>query len=122
MIKIEDTKDEANLVDSEIIDPTIEEALNGPRAKEWREAMEFEFNSLQKCDAWTLVDRPTYKKVIGCRWVLKTKFDAEGNIERRKARLVAKGFAQQPGIDFQETFAPVARLSSIRILVALAAE
>ena len=117
-----DARHEANLVSNKIVDPTVEEAMAGPHAKEWKKAMQSEFDALQRCNAWLLVERPTDKKVIGCRWVLRTKFSADGSVERRKARLVARGFSQQPGMDFQETFAPVARLSSIRILVALAAE
>lgn len=64
----------------------------------------------------------TIPTIIGCRVVLRNKYDSNGVIERRKARIVAKGLTQRPGIDFNETFAPVARISSIRIVMALAAE
>lgn len=112
----------ANLIDDEITNPTVNEAIAGPYAKEWKDAMKSEFDALQENKAWILVDRPVNKNVIDCRWVLRTKFNADGSVERRKARLVARGFSQQPGVDYQETFSPVARLSSIRIVVALAAE
>jgi hypothetical protein len=84
--------------------------------------MKNEFNSLKKNKTWEIVDRPSDRKVIGCKWVLKTKFNSDGTIARRKARLVAKGYAQLPGIDFQETFAPVSRLCSVRLIMAIAAQ
>ena len=61
-------------------------------------------------------------KIIGCRWVLRTKYNADGGTERRKARLVAKGNNQRPGIDFDKTFSAVARQSTIRLLMAIAVE
>ena len=70
---------------------------------------------------WYLVDRPTYRKVIGLKWVFKVKRDAAGNIIRNKAQLVVKGYAQQEGIDYDETFAPVARMEAIRLFLAFAA-
>lgn len=84
--------------------------------------MQSEFDALKQSNAWCLIKRPKNKNVIGCRWVLRTKYKTDGNVERRKARLVAKGYSQRLGIDFQETFAPVARQSSIRFLVATAAQ
>ena len=102
--------------------PTVEEALEGPNKREWKEAMRLEINTLKNKGAWTLVNRPPHSKVIGCRWVLRTKYNANGTIERRKARLVAKGYNQRPGIDFDETFSPVARQSTIRIIMAIASE
>lgn len=71
-------------------------------------------------DTWKIVKRPVSKNVIGCRMVLTNKFDANGVLARRKARLVAKGYSQKPGSDFKETFAPVSRLSSMRLITALA--
>ncbi|KMQ82747.1 retrotransposon ty1-copia subclass [Lasius niger] len=82
--------------------------------------MRKEFDALMKNETWTVVDRPKDRKVIGCRWVLRTKLNVDGLIERRKARLVAKGFAQCRYTDFNETFAFVARAESIRLVMALA--
>jgi len=75
-----------------------------------------------KNETWIITDRPADRNPIGSRVVLRNKYKQDGTIERRKARIVAKGFAQHPGIDFKESFAPVARLGSIRTILALAAE
>ncbi|KAM2677793.1 hypothetical protein EV1_004297 [Malus domestica] len=88
----------------------------------WQEAMNAEIDMIEKNDTWQLVDRPTDKPVIGVRWVFKTKLNLDGTVQKHKARLVAKGYAQKPGIDYNETFAPVARLDTIRTLIALAAQ
>lgn len=68
------------------------------------------------------MDRPEGYEVISSRFILRNKYNQDGTLERRKARIVARGFSQRPGVDFSETFAPVARLSSIRIVSALAAQ
>lgn len=81
-----------------------------------------EIRNLIENDTWKIVNRPTDRKVIGSRIVLRNKYGTDGSLERRKARVVARGFSQCPGIDFDETFAPVARLSSIRIATAIASE
>ena len=70
---------------------------------------------------WELVELPEEYKVVGCKWVFKTKRDSKGNIERHKARLVAKGFTQKGGIDYKETFFPVSKKYSLRIIMALVA-
>ncbi|CAL2249603.1 unnamed protein product [Prunus armeniaca] len=88
----------------------------------WRKAMEEEIKTIEKNKTWELVDRPKDKEIIGVKWVYKTKFNPDGSIQKHKARLVAKGYSQQPGIDFNKTFAPIARLDTIRTLVALAAQ
>ena len=69
---------------------------------------------------WNLVPRPKGKFVIGTKWVFKNKLDEDGKIIRNKARLVAKGYSQEEGIDFDETYAPVARLEAIRLMLAYA--
>lgn len=71
---------------------------------------------------WDLIDRPFDKLVVGLKWVYKTKLNLDGSLQKNKARLVAKGYFQKPRIDFNETFAPVARLDTIRALIALAAQ
>ncbi|CAL8993818.1 unnamed protein product, partial [Prunus brigantina] len=88
----------------------------------WKKAMEIEMEMIEKNETWELVDRPSAKPVIGVKWVYKTKLNLDGSIQKHKARLVVKGYAQKPGIDFNETFAPVARLDTIRTLIALAAQ
>jgi len=107
---------------SAIGDITVKEALSGPQKQEWKKAMFEEYEALVRNNTWTLCELPKNCEAIGCRWVLKTKYRQDGSVERRKARLVAKGCAQRPGLDFVDTFSPVARLSSLRILVALSVE
>ena len=75
---------------------------------------------IEKNQTWLLVNRPTHKKAIGVKWVYRTKFNADGSINKHKERLVVKGYAQMFGVDFSETFAPVARLDTIRMVFALA--
>ena len=72
-----------------------------------------------KNDTWFLTDLPVGKKAIGVKWVYKIKRHADGSVERYKARLVAKGYAQQKGIDYDETFAPTSRMTTVRSLIAL---
>jgi len=78
--------------------------------------------SILKNETWIMVNRPKDHQVIGSRIVLCNKYKQDGTIDRRKARLVARGYAQRPGIDFKESFAPVTRKGSIRLMLALAAE
>jgi hypothetical protein len=88
--------------------------------KHWVNAMEEELNQIEKNQTWELVPRPKDKNVIGTKWVFINKLNEDGKIVRNKARLVCKGYAQVEGIDFEETFAPVARLESIRMFLAFA--
>lgn len=88
---------------------------------EWRKASKEEIDSINKNKTWCLVEKPIGTKVIGLKWIFKIKKNADGTINKYKARLVAKGYVQESGIDFDEVFAPVARLETIRLLIALAA-
>jgi hypothetical protein len=90
--------------------------------KKWINAMEEELKMIEKNQTWKLVDRPDHKKAIGVKWVYRTKLNPDGSVNKYKARLVVKGYAQIFGVDFSETFAPVARLDTIRLLFALAAQ
>jgi hypothetical protein len=95
----------------------VEEALQDP---DWVLAMQEELNNFKRNEVWSLVPRPK-QNVVGTKWVFRNKQDEHGVVTRNKARPVAKGYAQVVGLDFEETFAPVARLESIRILLAYAA-
>lgn len=92
------------------------------RKEEWCKAMEDEIMAIEKNDTWVLTDFPTDKFSIGLKWVFKTKYNADGSVQKYKARLVAKGYSQQQGIDFQDTFSPVARFETVRTYLALAAQ
>lgn len=105
-----------------IAETSWDQALRGPDAVEWREAILTEIECLIKNNTWNIVDRPKDHRVIGCRMVLRNKYRPDGTIDKRKARVVAQGFSQRPGIDYHDTFAPVARLSSVRLLMALAVQ
>ena len=100
---------------------SFKEAMDGPQAAEWKKAGDSEINSLLKAGTYTLVPRPSHRNVIGNKMVLKIKRGKDGSIVKHKARLVAKGFLQRYGVDYDETYAPVARYPSIRALLALAA-
>ncbi|KAK8578797.1 hypothetical protein V6N12_069141 [Hibiscus sabdariffa] len=100
---------------------TYQEAVASPDSEKWLEAMRSEMDSMSDNQVWTLVEPPEGIKPIGCKWVFKKKTDMDGNVQTYKGRLVAKGFRQIHGIDYDETFSPVAMIKSIRILLAVAA-
>jgi hypothetical protein len=84
--------------------------------REWADAMTEEYQSIIKNDVWEIVPRPKSKDVVSSKWLFKIKHAADESIEKYKARLVARGFSQKEGIDYEETFAPVARYISIRTM------
>jgi hypothetical protein len=88
----------------------------------WVQAMNQDIDSIEKNKTWDLVDLPKHKKSIDVKWVYKTKLNEKVHIEKHKARLVAKGFSQQPGIDYGETFSLVARLDTVRTILAIEAQ
>ncbi|KAJ9544958.1 LOW QUALITY PROTEIN: hypothetical protein OSB04_024665 [Centaurea solstitialis] len=97
------------------------EAVSGSESEQWQEAMKAEMQSMYDNQVWELTDLPQHCKAVGRKWVFKKKTDMDGNLHTFKARLVAKGFTQTHGIDYDETFSPVAMLKSIRILMAISA-
>ena len=103
-------------------DPTTyEEAISDIDSSKWLEAMKSEMDSMYTNQVWELVEPPEGIVPIGNKWVYKRKIGSDGKVETFKARLVAKGYRQRQGIDYEETFSPVAMLKSIRILLAIAA-
>ena len=97
----------------------FEEAV---KERKWKQAMDEEINSIEKNRTWTLTELPAEARKIGVKWLYKTKYNEHGEIDKHKARLVAKGYSQQYGIDYTEVFAPVARLDTIRMILALTAQ
>ena len=87
---------------------------------EWRNAMEEKYESIMKNNTWELTEFPKHKKAIGCKWIYKPKFKSDGSIDKYNARLVAKGYSQIRGIDYAKTFAPIVKLNTIILLIALA--
>ena len=110
--------EERLLLASDAEPASFEEAM---RHDCWRHAMLDEMTSIEASGTWRLVEPPARTRPIGLKWVFKTKKDAAGIVTKHKARLVAKGYIQRQGIDFDEVFAPVARLESVRLLLAHAA-
>ncbi|MCQ7222062.1 hypothetical protein NP006_23455, partial [Salmonella enterica] len=96
----------------------IKDALLDP---DWILAMQDELAQFERSQVWELVPRPNDSSIITTKWVFRNKLDDQGKITRNKARLVARGFNQVEGLDYDETYAPVARLESIRILLGYAA-
>lgn len=100
---------------------TYHQAMKSNDSELWKEAIVEEMDALHRNSTFEIVPRPKDRNIVGSKWVFKVKYKADGSIERYKARLVAKGFSQQPGTDYDETYAPVARYDSLRLLLALAA-
>src|SRR3954469_441345 len=109
------------LVDNNDDPETYEEAMMSPDSNKWQEAMKSEIGSMYENQVWTLMDLPDGRKVVENKWIFKKKTDADGNVTVYKARLVAKGFRQIQGVDYDDTFSPVAKLKSVRIMLAIAA-
>jgi hypothetical protein len=104
---------------SETHDPeTFAEALGHPY---WDTTMNEEYRSLMENDTWDLVPLPKGRKLVICKWVYRTKYASDGSVERHKAQLVSKGFSQVEGIDYNETFSPIAKMNSIHLVLSLVA-
>ena len=122
---VEGSKDEVLNVTKYVMnvddDPkTYSEAMSSRDSNFWKEAINDEMNSILLNQTWVLTDLPPGAKPIGCKWIFKKKLNTNGSIDKFKARLVAKGYKQRHGVDYFDTYAPVARISSIRCLIALA--
>ena len=91
----------------------MKEALSSEHSVQWKNAMNSEYSSLIKNDTWELVPPPNDKNIVGSKWVLKVKRNADGTVDRFKARLVAQGYSQTHGIDYDEAFLLVAKYSAI---------
>lgn len=101
---------------------TLSEAVNGEFKSQWKQAIDDEMKSLKLNGTWELCELPMDRKAIGCKWTFKAKTDASGNVVRFKARLVAQGFLQKFGTDYDQVFAPVAKQTTFRTLLAIAAK
>jgi len=105
----------AMLAKAELV--SFEQAL---KQKHWKEAMIHELKSIEKNETWKLVQLPTNKKCVDAKWVFKTKFKPDSQVAKFKARLVARGFLQKYGEDYYEVYAPVVRMDTIKLIVAIA--
>lgn len=124
--RIDDEKKEEQAVIAEVFMASAEpqtyaEAMETDDAEKWKEAINDELNSLKVNNTWILVDRPKNTNIVTNRWIFKRKLKANGEIDCYKARLVARGCSQKYGIDYEETFSPVAKFDSVRTLIAMGA-
>ena len=101
-----------------IIPNTVSEAFT---KKEWKDAMREEMSALEKNKTWEIVERPKGKNIVDCKWIFTLKYKTDRSLKRHKSRLVVKGYTQTYGVNYQETFAPVTKMNTIRTLLSLAA-
>ena len=95
--------------------------MSSPKAPYWKEAINDEVESILQNHTWELVDLPPGSKPLGYKWIFKKKMKADGSIDKYKARLVIKGYNKKEGLDYFDTYSPVTRISSIRMLIAIVA-
>jgi hypothetical protein len=103
-----------------VIDSEPSTFVDASKHQVWKDVINEEYDSILKNDVWTVVPRPHGKSVVTSKWLYKIKHAADGSIEKYKARFLARGFSQKEGIDYDENFAPVARYTSIKIIISLA--
>ncbi|GJR30994.1 retrotransposon protein, putative, ty1-copia subclass [Tanacetum coccineum] len=107
---------------SELDEPAnCKEVMASPESAKWKEAIKSEIQSMYDNQDWNLVDTTPGLKMVGCKWIFKKKTNMDGKVHAYKARLVVKGYTQTHGIDYKETFSPVAKIKSIRLMLAIAA-
>lgn len=122
---IYDNTDEIEIEDEELLLMGVDEPGNyrqAARDVNWRKAMNQEMESVEENKTWILTEQPPGRKAIDLKWIYKLKRDATGEVVKHKARIVAKGYVQRHGVDFEEIFAPVTRIETVRMLLALAAK
>ena len=100
---------------------TYKEAMSSLEAPLWKEVINIEVDSILHNHTWELVDLPPGNKTIGYKWIFKRKLKADSSVDKYKARLVAKGYRQNEGLNYFDIYAPVSRITSIRMLIAIAA-
>lgn len=124
LASIEDEEEERDHIVYSVgeLPTSFKSAMESSDASKWNEACESETKSLYKNKTWELVTLPRGRKAMSSKWVLKVKETVEGLIDRYKARLRVKGFLQKCGVDFEETFVPVAKFASIRIILSTSAQ
>src|ERR1700752_4112245 len=113
------SSEQANIALSE--PQTYQQAVSSPEREKWLEAINAEYESLNDNGTWELVERPKGRKLVSCKWVFKVKHNVDGTVDRYKARLVARAFTQTEGVDYHETYAPVVKMTSIRVLLSIVA-
>ena len=107
----------SHIIDSE--PSSYEEATD---QQVWKDAMMEEYQSIMKNDVWDIVPRPKGKSVVTSKWIYKIKHAVDGSIKKYKARFMARGFSRKEGVDYEETFAPVARYASIKAVISIASK
>ena len=95
--------------------------MTGPEAPLWKEDVNNEIESIMQNHTWELVDLPPGSKPLGYKWIFKRKMKADGSIDKYKVRLVVKGYRQKEGLDYFDTYSPVTRITSIRMLISIGA-
>ncbi|KAE8726486.1 hypothetical protein F3Y22_tig00006743pilonHSYRG00004 [Hibiscus syriacus] len=96
--------------------------VDAVKLEKWRKERDVEMKAIERNNKWEMVDLPQGAKKVGVKWVYKSKIDENWEVNKYKARLVVKGYAQQYGVDYKEVFAPVARMETIRLIIALTAQ
>jgi histone deacetylase 1/2 len=104
-------------INSDLEPTAYAQALKNPK---WHQAMSEEFNALIRIGTWKLIPSTSCQNVVGCKWIFHTKHNSDDSVDRHKARLVAKGFHQHPSVDYYDTFNPVIKPTTIRLVLSIA--